>query len=269
MRNTHKDNHRGQHGTAMKHSAILRGCLLALFGMLFVAGVVMISRILIEQMQAKTAYTDIQSLAQSDAATDPDAQSGMQTASNLNFALLQGINPDIKAWLFSEGTDIDYPVLQASDNSYYLSHLYTGESNSSGSLFLDYRNTGIATDRNTVIYGHNMRDTTMLGSLESYKEQEYFDSHPTMKLYTPNGVYVIELICGTAEDGNFEFVQFEFANESSFEEYIESHISRSTFQSNVSIQPGDHIISLCTCSFERNNGRYMVIGKLTQVSTDS
>ena len=83
-----------------------------------------------------------------------------------------------------------------------------------------------------------------------------------MLLCTPEGDYLIELICGTVEDGNYEFVQFEFADEDAFTEYVDAQRSRSTFQSNVELSPGDRIISLCTCSYEWNNARYMIIGRL-------
>ena len=183
-------------------------------------------------------------------------------AAALDFAPLQEINTEIVAWLVAEGTPIDYPVLHTDNNRYYLNHLYTGESNKSGSLFVDYRNTELFTERNTVIYGHCMNNNTMLGPLKLYKEQDFYDEYPTMLLYTPEGDYLIELICGTVEDGNYEFVQFEFADEDAFIEYVDARRSRSTFQSNVELRPGDRIISLCTCSYERHNARYMIIGRL-------
>lgn len=185
-----------------------------------------------------------------------------QRVLTLDFVPLKEINKEIVAWLFLEGTPIDYPVLQTDNNRYYLNHLYTGEKNQSGSLFLDYRNTGLFTERNTVIYGHSMNNNTMFGSLKLYKRQDFYDHHPTMQLFTPEGDYLIELICGTVEDGNYEFVQFTFADEDAFTEYVDAQRSRSTFQSNVELEPGDRIISLCTCSYEWRNARYMIIGRL-------
>lgn len=244
----------------------------------------MAGRILIEQKEAADAYESIRANRQAvsvltsvniddtveDNGTDmteldPATESAPQHIISVDFAPLKEINTEIVAWLFAEGTPIDYPVLHTDNNSYYLNHLYTGEANKSGSLFLDYRNTGLFTERNTVIYGHYMNNDTMFGSLKLYKEQDFYDEHPAMLLYTPDGDYLIELICGTVEDGNYEFVQFEFADEAAFAAYIDAFRSRSTFQSNVELQPGDRIISLCTCSYEWNNARYMIIGKLTPI----
>ena len=180
----------------------------------------------------------------------------------MDFAPLKESNSEIVAWLACEGTVIDYPVLQAEDNDYYLDHLYTKESNRMGSLFMDYRNAGLFTDRNTVIYGHNMKSGAMFNTLSEYKAQDYYEAFPTMKLYTPDGDYTIELFAGTVEDGNYEFVQFAFGDDDAFMAYVDAFRARSTFQSDVVVEPTDQVITLCTCSYERNNARYIVMGRL-------
>jgi len=82
-------------------------------------------------------------------------------ASTVDFAALQAINPDIVGWLTIDGTNIDYPIARHSDNDYYLHHLFTGEWNSSGCLFMDCRNEPDFSDRHTIIYGHHMDNGTM------------------------------------------------------------------------------------------------------------
>lgn len=183
-------------------------------------------------------------------------------ASEMDFSLLKAQNDDVVAWLLSDGTSIDYPVLHGEDNEYYLKHLYTGENNRAGSLFVDYRNTGLFTDKNTVIYGHNMTADEMFHSLSGYKAQEYYDAFPTMYLFTPDGDYTIEIVCGTVEDGNYEFVRFNFESDEDFMEYVSGFQTRSTFVSNIQIEPTDQLVTLCTCSYERNNARYVLIGRL-------
>lgn len=181
---------------------------------------------------------------------------------SMDFTELKKENSDIIGWLYSEGTKIDYPVLQTDDNSYYMNHLFSGETNASGSLFADYRNNGNFSDKNTVIYGHHMRNGTMFGSIEAYREQEFYDAAPSMMLYTPEGDYLIELISGTDESGNEQFVEFDFEDEETFTDYIDSFRERSSFQSKVKVHPGDRLISLCTCTYVFNNARYMLIGRL-------
>ena len=180
----------------------------------------------------------------------------------MDFQPLKAVSGEIVGWIRGEGTPIDYPILRADDNAYYLNHLYNGETNKSGSIFMDYRDDPGMGDRNIVLYGHHMGDGSMFASLEKYKAQEYYDSVPTYTLYTPEGDYLIELICGTTEDGNYEFVRFDFESDDDLAAYVESFRKRSTFQSGVTLQPGDRIISLCTCTYDRANARYMVIGRL-------
>ena len=250
---------------------LIRYCLLAAFVIAFIAGTIMTAKIILEQKTAADAYNAIRlNIQETPAMRNEETEIAAleeipQPVITMDFTPLKEINAEIVAWLSADGTNIDYPVLHTDNNSYYLNHLYTEEVNSSGSLFVDYRNTGLFTDRNTVIYGHNMKNNTMFNALESYKKQGFYDEHPTMQLYTPDGDYLIELICGTVEDGNYEFVKLDFTDEDVFTEYVESHRSRSTFQSKVELQPGDRIISLCTCSYEWSNARYMVIGRLTPI----
>lgn len=276
----------------------LRAGLLVFFGLVFCVSAFMASRILLERRAAENAYASLRENAQTAAANkapeeteaglpeetigtdgrdepDPneaDADSGAEAEPvqrvSMDFGPIREQSPDITAWIIAEGTPIDYPVMQADDNDYYLTHLYDGEYNSSGSIFLDCRNSGLFKEENSVIYGHHMKNGSMFASLDLYKDQDFYDAHPTMFLYTPNGDYLIELICGTVEDGNYEFVQFDFADENDLLAYVESHRGRSTFQSAVETEPGDRFVSLCTCSYERNNARFMLMGKLTPIMAD-
>ena len=181
---------------------------------------------------------------------------------SMDFTELLKVNPDIKGWIFGEGTNVDYPVLHTDNNDFYMDHLYNKEYNSSGSIFSDYRNRGDFTDRNTVLYGHHMGNGTMFGSIEHYASQDFYDATPTMMLYTPEGDYLIELICGTHESGDDQFVEFDFKTEEEFQEYVESFRKRSTFKSDVQVQPGDKLISLCTCAYVFDNARFMLMGRL-------
>ena len=103
----------------------------------------------------------------------------------MDFETLRASGPDIIGWLTLLNTAINYPVTQTDNNEYYLKHLYDGTYNKAGCLFADYENKADFSDRNTIIYGHNMRDGSMLAVLNEYDEQRYFDEHPQMYLMTP------------------------------------------------------------------------------------
>lgn len=247
-----------------------------LFAAAFCAGAAIYGAAALEDMRGDKAYERLQTqvrkneylqsvIAEAPAVGGEAEQVNAARRSAMDFAPLKSINGDIVAWLYAEGTVIDYPVLHTTDNEYYLTHLYTGETNRSGSLFADCRNTGLFTEQNTVIYGHNMRSGAMFHSFEEYKAQDYYDAVPAMTLYTPAGDYLVELFSGTVEDGSYEFVRFEFASGEEFLAYVDSFRARSTFRSGVAVEPTDRIVSLCTCSYERDNARYMLMGKLTPI----
>lgn len=181
---------------------------------------------------------------------------------SMDFTELQQRNPEVIAWIHCDGTPIDYPVLHTLDNEYYLKHLYNGRNNDRGSIFMDCGNSSIDIDDNPVLYGHLMRDGSMFASLSQYKSQKYYEKHPVMMLYTPEGDYSVELLCGTVVDGNEPFVQFNFADDAELAEYVAKFDDHSTFQSEVELEPGDRILTMCTCSYEMTNARYVVIGRL-------
>lgn len=182
--------------------------------------------------------------------------------SPIDFAELTAINPDIRAWLLSAGTVIDYPVAQAMDNEFYLSHLYNRELNKLGCLFIDYQNKGDFSDKNTVIYGHHMRSGAMFAGLKSYKDQSYYELFPTMTIYTPERQASIEFFAGVIADGDEQFVRFQFDDEKDFLDYVNELKADSVFQSTVEVQPDDLLVTLCTCSYEFENARFALVGRL-------
>lgn len=197
----------------------------------------------------------------------PPPEAAAEEADAVDFSALAEINPDVVAWLSAPGTEIDYPVVLGTDNAYYLTHLFTGEQNKLGAIFLDYRSSGDFSDRNTVVYGHNMKDGSMFSSLTSYREQSYYDRFPAMLLDTPAGGYQIELFAGMVVDGNQESIRFRFADDLEFQDYVDSLKAASSFASDTAVSAGDRIITLCTCSYEFSNARYALFGKLTPIQT--
>jgi hypothetical protein len=139
---------------------------------------------------------------------------------------------------------------------------FTGERNKLGSIFMDFRNDGGFADRNTMLYGHNMKDGSMFHSLTKYRDQRHYDSHPAMLLHTPGGSYRIELFAGIVVDGDVESVRLAFRDDEDFLDYVAALRQSSTFVSDTAVGAGDRIITLCTCSYEFNNARYALFGKL-------
>ena len=125
--------------------------------------------------------------------TEPAGEEPSVVLPVVDFEALRETGLDIIGWLSLPDTVINYPVTQADDNEYYLHHLYDGTYNKVGCLFADYENKADFSDRNTIIYGHNMRDGSMFAALNEYDEQSYFDTHKQMYLVTPEGGYLCEI----------------------------------------------------------------------------
>ena len=94
-------------------------------------------------------------------------------------------NGDIKGWIYIEGTDISYPLLQGPDNDYYLYRTYKKEYLFAGSIFIDAANAPDLSDQHTIIYGHNMKNDSMFGTLGKFKQQDYRDQHRYIYILMP------------------------------------------------------------------------------------
>ena len=184
----------------------------------------------------------------------------------VDFDALGEINPDIVGWLILEDTQINYPVVQGSDNVQYTNHLFDGRQNAIGSLFVDsYNQPGFA-DRNTIIYGHHTRDGSMFAALEQYREQCFFNAHPWIFLLTPEQNYVIELLAGYTSDVHSAAWRLDFADDTEVEDWIGERRKKSDFLSDVQTCPTDCFVTLSTCSWAFNDARYVVVGRLIPIA---
>lgn len=190
------------------------------------------------------------------------------------FDILSKENPDIKAWITIENTAVDLPVYQTDNNDFYLDHNMYKESNRYGALFLDYRNTLTADSKsqNLTIYGHNMKDGSMLGTLKKYKSANFYKENPTFKITTPEGVeyyaiFSVMVMNATAKDDNgylYGFTRSSFSSSQHFLSWIAESLERSLLVTNVKIREDDQIVTLVTCEDEKatfENSRLVVMGK--------
>lgn len=182
----------------------------------------------------------------------------------VDFQKLWEKNGDIVAWLYCENTKIDYPVVQSGDNAYYLRRLLDGSYNIAGTLFLDYRCASDFSDFNSVIYGHNMRNDTMFGPLPEYKNQAFYDEHPVWWIFTPEKSFRIDLMWGYVTPSDSETYQTPVTDEEK-EEFIRTAAASSTFRADKDYSADDTFLTLSTCSYEYENARYVLVGKLTEI----
>ena len=192
---------------------------------------------------------------------------------SVDFEILQENGPDIIAWLTLPDTAVNYPVTQAEDNDYYLRHLYDGTYNKAGCLFADYENKKDFSDRNTIIYGHNMRDGSMFASLNEYKEQSYYESHPQMYLVTPDGGYLCDIFAAfeakPKESGSDTSPwRMEWKDDGAYTTWLSAMADRSVVETDVTVTSSDKVLTLSTCT-PGGASRFIVMGKLTEVVTET
>ena len=182
----------------------------------------------------------------------------------IDFDTLKGKNSDIIAWLYSEGTPINYPIVQTTNNDYYLRRLIDGTYNQAGTIFMDCKNSGDFSDFNTIIYGHNMKNDSMFGSLTKYENQNYYDEHKEMFLYTENKKFIIEIFAGFITSSESDIYGYPKTSNTN-KKLIDNAIKKSTFISDVDVSCEDKIITLSTCSYNFENARYILLGVLKEL----
>jgi len=241
--------------------------------LLMALSIFMIVRHYSEEKQAADTYSDMQDFVVTEGtegieATEPSGTEGTELVVTpetrpaqeeqtitIDFDQLLAQYPNAVGWLYCEGTPINYPVMQSDDNDYYLRRLPDGTYNTAGSLFADYRCGKIGETNNFIIYGHNMKNGTMFSSLTKYKSQSYYDEHPVLYLYTPEGGYKIELIAGFVSKPTGDIYRTNLTFET-----VRKLLKYSTFKSIADVCAEDRFITLSTCSYEFENARYVVVG---------
>lgn len=182
---------------------------------------------------------------------------------------LQKKNPDIKAYIEIEGTNISYPVLQTSDNDYYMKKNYKKEYSNDGSIFLDKDVNLELPSTNYLIYGHNNKNGAMFNDLLKYKDKEFYDKYSTIKFITNTEESEYEIIAVfysrvyyKSEKNVFRYYYFINAkNEQEFNDYINNSKKASIYDTEKTATYGDQLLTLSTCSYHTEDGRFAVVAK--------
>lgn len=189
---------------------------------------------------------------------------------NVDFKELKKINSDIVGWIVIEGTQVNYPIVQGKNNSYYLNHAYDKKYSSLGSIFMDYASTSNFTDENTFIYGHHTQNGSMFGEIKKYMDVNFYNEHPSFYLYTPEGNYRVDIISVYVADALSDSYNQVFTTKEEFKKYLDNVIEKSIYSTNVTIDYEiDRIITLYSCSHEYNRkkyDRYFIHGKVIDLN---
>ena len=207
------------------------------------------------QGKAKDLYGDMISQAVTSKSDDtPEKEDTLA----IDFEKLKNDYKDITGWIYSPDTKINYPVVKSKDNNEYLKTMPNGKHNVAGSIFADCRNAEFGHDLNYIIYGHNMKNDSMFGSLSEYRKQAFYEKHPVIYYTTPEKEYRLEVFAGFVTDATSDSYVIEHTEES-LQEYLDLAKKKSDFKSLVEYTKGDNIVTLSTCSSAYKDARYVLV----------
>lgn len=190
-----------------------------------------------------------------------------KTERMLKISKLKEQNSDTIGWIEIEGTNINYPVLQGDDNSFYMDHNFDKQYSKFGSIFLDTNYDWDIPSSNLLIYGHNVKNRKMFQDLLNYKNREYYEEHPTIRFTTEDedakyeiiAVFESKIYYKTEEDA---FKYYLFINADTEEEYnnfVESSKKESLYNIDKTAKYGEQLLTLSTCSYHTKDGRFAVV----------
>lgn len=191
---------------------------------------------------------------------------------NLKYSYLYALNQDLVGWLNIPGTNLDVQVVQGSDNDYYLRRDFYGKSNRYGCPYMDYKNDPKYLDDNTIIYGHHMTDGLIFSNLDKYKTLEGYKESPIIEYNTLYDTYYFKVFSAfyinatPADDNNyfFNFMITDFSTDERFSKFVDELKKRSVLDTGINVQPDDKLITLVTCTYDFNDARFVVVGRMVR-----
>ena len=176
----------------------------------------------------------------------------------VDFKKLKSENSDVVAYIKVNNTNIEYPIVKTSNNNFYLNHSFDKSKNSRGWIFADYKNKFDNTDKNIVIYGHNMRDESMFGSLKNILNEEWYNNaeNKNITFLTEKGNYIYKVFSIYKIESEDYYIKTNFKNDEDYEKFLNTIKSRSIKNFDINLNINDKIITLSTCA---NNNKYRIV----------
>lgn len=207
----------------------------------------------------RSEYDKIRELA----ITQKDDDSNNSDRFSVDFDELMSINPDTIGWIrfAPEPAEISYPIVQGEDNDRYLTQTFSANENTLGAIFLNVDNKSDFSDRNSIIYGHRMKDGSMFRHLQDYDSQEFWESNPYFYIYTPDGKKLTYHIFSVGEiEETSDIYLTAFASDDDYLKYLNLTKQISIYDTGIEVNTGDSIVTLSTCTSAGDDHRFVVLG---------
>ncbi len=168
--------------------------------------------------------------------------------------------PDLYGWIILEGTVINYPIMQSTDNDYYLDHSYDGSKLKAGAIFADYRNNrDLMRNYNLVLYGHHMTNETMFNSLDKFLDESFFRTNNIINIYTLDGMFTYRVFSVYETDKYYPYIRTVFSSRESFINFANEMRDNSIHSiPGLTFDANDRILTLSTCTNRSDDGRLAV-----------
>ena len=186
---------------------------------------------------------------------------------DVNFEELKKVNNETKGWIQVNGTNVNYPFVQTTDNDYYLTHAFDKSYNGGGWVFLDYRNNLSNNDKNTIIYGHGRQNKTIFGTLKDTLNENWYkntDNH-IIKVSTNYENTLWQIFSIYRIPTTNDYIQVNFNSDDEYSSWLNIMLSRSIHNFNTSVSPIDKVLTLSTCY--NNDDKAVIQAKLIKRET--
>lgn len=181
----------------------------------------------------------------------------------VDFDELMKINKDTVGWIrfYKEPSQINYPVVQGADNDLYLHKTFSANENTLGAIFVDAAASSDFTDKNTIIYGHRMKDGSMFRKLEEYKDKDFWKENPYFYIYTPDGREITYKIysVGQVLDTSDTYLT-SFASDEEYQTFLDMTMKEADYDTEVKVTTDDTVVTLSTCTAASDEHRFVVRG---------
>lgn len=252
-------------GKHSKKGVLAFKILAIIFVVIFIIGICYIIFNFINSNKNKEIYNNINNTNEIyNDISNKDVSENMRKVTNLKQE-----NEDIIGWIQIENTTIDYPLLQTTDNSYYLTHNYKREKSKYGSIYAKSECNIQDNNSNVIIYGHNMKDEQMFNTLLKYEDKDFYNEHKEIKVATENeeskynivSVFKSRVFYQDEKDVFRYYNYTKFENEEEYNTFIENCKKIQLYDTGVSAEYGEQLITLITCEYSQENGRMVVVAK--------
>lgn len=247
-----------------KKGGVLSTLILIVALVVFCVAGFQLFKILKGYYDGRSEYKNIEKLA-----INTDNGGGEKDTFSVDFDKLKEINPDTIGWIrfYPEPAIINYPIVRTDNNQTYLKKTFSKNENTLGAIFMNTYNNPDFNDKNTIIYGHRMRDGSMFKGLWKYEDQSFYKANPNFYIYTPDGkehVYTIFAVSKVKDTDQTYNIAFE--DDQAFTEHVAGLKSASLYNTGVDVPADGKIVTLSTCTAASDNYRLAVVGVRTALN---